>query len=541
MYTDIRDNFDYNIDKFNKRVFGLEETFHENRKAIRHTFTKDDRVFESVNRFGKTRTLNDLKILDSFFLDLDVRKVDGNMDLNIKEYIDTQCNTHNLPYPSVVMNSGNGYHLYWHLESKNGKLGLDKSMLKLWNHIQHKLADCFSKYADRQALDATRVLAQPFSPTKDGGMVTPMFGGGENYSYTLFTHLLDYSYEEVQGFLNLTKKQIKLFEELQNEGLLSKDLDVNNFNKKTIVPIIKSAFGKKPATSKQTNTIKQYLKKDIDVNFDTLTCAEADMIIKTKIFPSQNYMMTFLDTLFKNGDIQTGNKTYFVFYMTKAFKNLNKNLNADEILNEIQTLYPANYDKHIIDTVYSALRDNSSNFIKKETMLETLNLNNKYYIKKVGHKRILTLLSDAEQKELVSKEKVQNISKSKKRTKASYKRGQALDENFKKNIITDIYRAFIFNKLDSQRKIANKYNVSLGTVNKLIKEMKKRHKENFKTQQLKKFNAKKFFKSLSIKEEELKLHAEIANTSLENFLNELILSIENKIGLHDNGLYYIIY
>ncbi len=541
MFKSLNNKVNYNLDKFDNRVFGESEVFHNNRKAIRHTFTKDNRIFESVNRFGKTRTLNDLKVLDSLFLDLDVNKIDGNMELDIKNYVNEICSLNKIPFPSVIMHSGNGYHLYWHLAAQNGKLGLDKSMLKLWNYLQHKLADCFSRYADKQALDATRVLAQPLSPTKNGGIVTPIFGNGEKYQFTEFTHLLDYSYQEVKGFLNLTPNQIQLFTELQEEGLIDASLDVNNFNKKTIVPIIKSAFGKKPATSKQTNTIKQYLKKDIDVNFDTLTCAEADMIIKTKVFPSQNYMMTFLDTLFKNGDIQTGNKTYFVFYMTKAFKNLNKNLNADEILNEIQTLYPANYDKHIIDTVYSALRDNSSNFIKKETMLETLNLNNKYYIKKVGHKRILTLLSDAEQKELVSKEKVQNISKSKKRTKASYKRGQALDENFKKNIITDIYRAFIFNKLDSQRKIANKYNVSLGTVNKLIKEMKKRHKENFKTQQLKKFHAKKFFKSLSIKEEELKLHAEIANTSLENFLNELILSIENKIGLHDNGLYYIIY
>lgn len=119
---------------------------------------KGNDIYISQSTFYKpSRRLENIKELKSLFIDLDYYKVGKTKDQIIMELENNYFNQ-KIPIPNYLIDSGRGMYLIWLINSVPYKA------LPLWKAIQ----DYFYrelKYlgADRQALDATRVLRIPGS------------------------------------------------------------------------------------------------------------------------------------------------------------------------------------------------------------------------------------------------------------------------------------------------------------------------------------------------------------------------------------------
>ena len=117
-----------------------------------------ENIYITLNTFYKPcRRLENIKELNTLFIDLDYYKTGKTKD---QVLMDLEKNYFNqsIPIPNYVIDSGRGMYLIWLINK------VPSQALALWKAIQEYLYNqlkCFG--ADRQALDATRILRVPGS------------------------------------------------------------------------------------------------------------------------------------------------------------------------------------------------------------------------------------------------------------------------------------------------------------------------------------------------------------------------------------------
>ncbi|EDT22224.1 hypothetical protein [Clostridium perfringens] len=146
-----------------------------------------ENIYITLNTFYKPcRRLENIKELNTLFIDLDYYKTGKTKD---QVLMDLEKNYFNqsIPIPNYVIDSGRGMYLIWLIKS------LPSQALPLWKAVQdylYKQLKCFG--ADRQALDATRILRVPGSINSKSKTVVNIL---DEYEYV-------YDLREIQnGFL----------------------------------------------------------------------------------------------------------------------------------------------------------------------------------------------------------------------------------------------------------------------------------------------------------------------------------------------------
>lgn len=135
----------------------------------------EENVYISLNTFYSTyRRLEYLKELKAQFIDLDTYKTKFTKD-QILMNLDTEYFGKSIPRPNLIIDSGRGLYLVWLINSVPSKA------LPLWKAIEEYLYKQLKPFgADRQALDATRVLRVPGSINSKSNTVVEVL---EQYDY----------------------------------------------------------------------------------------------------------------------------------------------------------------------------------------------------------------------------------------------------------------------------------------------------------------------------------------------------------------------
>ena len=119
---------------------------------------RDENIYITLNTFYKPcRRLENIKELNTLFIDLDYYKTGKTKD---QVLMDLEKNYFNqsIPIPNYVIDSGRGMYLIWIINAVPSKA------LPLWKAVQEYLYNQLKYFgADRQALDATRILRVPGS------------------------------------------------------------------------------------------------------------------------------------------------------------------------------------------------------------------------------------------------------------------------------------------------------------------------------------------------------------------------------------------
>ncbi|MFY8264742.1 DNA-binding response regulator [Clostridium perfringens] len=147
----------------------------------------DENIYITLNTFYKPcRRLENIKELNTLFIDLDYYKTGKTKD---QVLMDLEKNYFNqsIPTPNYVIDSGRGMYLIWLINAVPSKA------LPLWKAIQDYLYKQLKELgADRQALDATRILRVPGSINSKSKTVVSIL---DEYDYI-------YDLREIQnGFL----------------------------------------------------------------------------------------------------------------------------------------------------------------------------------------------------------------------------------------------------------------------------------------------------------------------------------------------------
>ena len=148
---------------------------------------RDENIYITLNTFYKPcRRLENIKELNTLFIDLDYYKTGKTKD---QVLMDLEKNYFNqsIPIPNYVIDSGRGMYLIWIINAVPSKA------LPLWKAVQEYLYNQLKYFgADRQALDATRILRVPGSINSKSKTVVNIL---DEYEYI-------YDLREIQnGFL----------------------------------------------------------------------------------------------------------------------------------------------------------------------------------------------------------------------------------------------------------------------------------------------------------------------------------------------------
>ena len=136
---------------------GYKQWHYKHMQLVKLKFDKDN-VYITLNTFYKTyRRIEYLKELNALFIDLDTYKTDFT-----KEQILMNLNENyfgkNIPTPNFIIDSGRGLYLIWLIKK------VPSMALPLWKAVEEYFYRSLKEFgADRQALDATRILRIPGS------------------------------------------------------------------------------------------------------------------------------------------------------------------------------------------------------------------------------------------------------------------------------------------------------------------------------------------------------------------------------------------
>ncbi len=218
----------YRLGYYEKTSFtDKREVFHNRSKKFieRNIVDKLDpgNQFITVNTFShKTRKSENVFNLMEFYIDLDIYNSDyykteysdlypsdNEYRINhrfLKKLIKSICTRENIPFPSKIMYSGNGYYLFWKIRAQNsvddeGRLfkGAPKQMAGLYKAVQRQLVKAFTVMgADSSAIDVSRVLrAEGSTNTKTGEYVETIYETNKHFDIKEFaSNVLPYSYNE---------------------------------------------------------------------------------------------------------------------------------------------------------------------------------------------------------------------------------------------------------------------------------------------------------------------------------------------------------
>ncbi|MCS6105532.1 DNA-binding response regulator [Clostridium botulinum] len=153
---------------------------------VKQDFTGENNYI-SLNTFYSTyRRLEYLKELKAHFIDLDIYKSKFTKE-QVLMRLDEEYFNKSIPRPNLIIDSGRGLYLIWLINS------VPSQALPLWKAVEEYLYKELKVFgADRQALDATRVLRVPGSINSKSNTVVEVL---EQYEYV-------YDLREIQeGYL----------------------------------------------------------------------------------------------------------------------------------------------------------------------------------------------------------------------------------------------------------------------------------------------------------------------------------------------------
>ena len=118
----------------------------------------EDNVYITLNTFYKTyRRLECLKELNALFIDLDTYKTGFTKEQILMNLCENYFGK-NVPIPNLIIDSGRGLYLIWLIKK------VPSMALPLWKAAEDYFYKTLKEFgADRQALDATRILRIPGS------------------------------------------------------------------------------------------------------------------------------------------------------------------------------------------------------------------------------------------------------------------------------------------------------------------------------------------------------------------------------------------
>ena len=136
---------------------GYEQWHYKYKDLIELRFDEDN-VYITLNTFYKTyRRIECIKELNALFIDLDTYKTDFTKEqilMNLNENHFKQS----IPIPNFIIDSGRGLYLIWFIKK------VPSMALPLWKAVEEYFYKELKEFgADRQALDATRILRVPGS------------------------------------------------------------------------------------------------------------------------------------------------------------------------------------------------------------------------------------------------------------------------------------------------------------------------------------------------------------------------------------------
>ncbi|MCJ8341707.1 MAG: hypothetical protein MJH09_02485 [Cetobacterium sp.] len=146
-----------------------------------------ENIYITPNTFYKPcRRLENIKELNTLFIDLDYYKT-GKTRIQVLMDLEKNYFNQRIPIPNYVIDSGRGMYLIWIINA------VPSQALPLWKAIQDYLYKQLKDFgADRQALDATRILRVPGSINSKSKTVVSIL---DEYDYI-------YDLREIQnGFL----------------------------------------------------------------------------------------------------------------------------------------------------------------------------------------------------------------------------------------------------------------------------------------------------------------------------------------------------
>lgn len=118
----------------------------------------EDNVYITLNTFYNTyRRIECIKELNALFIDLDTYKTDFTKD-QILMNLNKNHFKQSMPVPNFIIDSGRGLYLIWFIKK------VPSMALPLWKAVEEYFYKTLKEFgADRQALDATRILRVPGS------------------------------------------------------------------------------------------------------------------------------------------------------------------------------------------------------------------------------------------------------------------------------------------------------------------------------------------------------------------------------------------
>lgn len=153
---------------------GYKQRHYKYNDLIKLEFKKEN-VYISLNTFYSTyRRIEYVKELKAHFIDLDIYKTKFTKTQILMRLEEDYFNK-SIPRPNFIIDSGRGLYLIWLINSVPSKA------LPLWKAVEEYLYKELKDFgADRQALDATRILRVPGSINSKSNTVVNVI---EQYNY----------------------------------------------------------------------------------------------------------------------------------------------------------------------------------------------------------------------------------------------------------------------------------------------------------------------------------------------------------------------
>lgn len=358
-------------------------SFHRNSGLVNQYYENQQDTYVSMNSFycskeskEPERKVSCLKRLNALYVDIDCYKENMTNDVVLKD-LEDRVFGNELPYPTLVVDSGRGLYLIWKFKKSE-----DRNALPRWSRVQDHLVNSLKEYgADSACRDAARVLRVPGTINSRSGSKVKVLRYYEK-EYTLYGIInelkIDYSFEKSEHKQRkASEKQIKYATVLASKlGIELPDFDSRSETYKFIeqhqdaAPYIKNSGNIIYFKSGLPRTIIQGYLEDLRILFSLRQKADCKREIALFLCRYWNY------ELYRNDEIAL----------------------AETLSLNSSFAYPFS-EKYVIQNTISAVKridDGERYNYKKSTLVDLLEITNE----EMESLHYLVVLSEDEKKRL---------------------------------------------------------------------------------------------------------------------------------------------
>lgn len=265
-----------------------------------------DDIYISQNTFYTTyRRTEYLKELRNLYIDIDFKSLGRFKELEhwqIIKLLEMDCFDSSIPEPSIILNSGNGIHLVWNIETVQAN---SSKVVALWYAIERYIHDKLKDYgSDSNCLDVCRVLRVADTRNSKSNTVCSIIRKNERV-YTLREIQEEYlpDLAEKKATRGRPKKVVSLYNEHMLHHARVKDLikicELRDWNMTGLREFV--LFLYRYWTCNFTQDIEQALSQTLEVNsMFTYPLSEREVITSTRsaerVFKSKNKEYRYKNT-----------------------------------------------------------------------------------------------------------------------------------------------------------------------------------------------------------------------------------------------------